>query len=118
MNNYKKEYKTDMDKFNDLKTVKYPGGSFYNSTFMCSYEDLVEILGKPGKASSDNKCQYTWSRSFEYDHETIKFEVYDWKEYNIDLKVQPLVRWHIGGKNRRQTETVRSIINNILCRTY
>jgi hypothetical protein len=80
-----KDYKFEMTNGSSLKA--------YIGT---TYSKLVELLGPPTlpNPSGDEKVQKEWVVEFEGEY----FTIYDWKTYNVDITINELDIWHIGGK--------------------
>jgi hypothetical protein len=80
-------------------TDKSPSGtSFHGHTIEASYNQLVDVLGKPQSEQNDgsDKTNFDWTCETE---EGVLFTVYDWKEYR-KIKPNERIEWHIGAKNQ------------------
>lgn len=69
--------------------------SSYITYFTATYDDLVKKIGEPiysAALGTSDKTQYEWAVEFE----GHVFAIYDYKEYDRDVK-KGLVKWHIGG---------------------
>ena len=85
-----------------LSSKSSSGTSFHDTVFVCSVEDLIQMLGAPQYADNtgEDKVNFDWTC------ETLKgevFTIYDWKEYRPISRTE-LIEWHIGGLNRIVTE--------------
>ena len=98
----------------NLKIIKeYPDGiatSFHNCTIRTSINKLTEILGDSLGPSCDNKATNQW---YAYYNDDIFFTIYDWKEYR-EIGNDELIDWHIGSKNKEQSELVKEYLNKLI----
>ena len=77
-----------------LSTKNTSGTSFHGQTIYCSYNELVELIGKPQMVDNTGQDKV----NFEWDCETkdgTPFTIYDWKEYRV-LDLDEEIEWHIG----------------------
>jgi hypothetical protein len=70
------------------------GTSFHGHTITATYNQLVEVLGKPQQSQNDGSDKTNFDWTCETD-EGIVFTVYDWKEYRR-IKPNEKIDWHIG----------------------
>jgi len=72
------------------------GTSFHDTTVNAIPSTLIERLGEPREGSSDGKVQLTWSFS---DDDGNVFTLYDWKEYDINVKESTTsIEFHVGSR--------------------
>ena len=88
------------------------GTSFHGDTITASYNQLVEVLGKPQRAQNDgsDKSNFDWVLETE---EGVLFTVYDWKEYQR-IKPNERIEWHIGANNASDSGRAYSELIEIL----
>lgn len=84
-------------------TNEFIGGSFHNTIVQATPSDVILALGKPWAENNNgkDKCNFDWNAKTDCG---IGFTVYDWKYYR-PLDMDEVVDFHIGGKNRDETET-------------
>lgn len=77
------------------KTFKEISTSCFSGiTVLTTYEEIVRQIGEPQHiGSGDNKVQYKWDCETE---DGTLFTIYDWKEYEHDVKDAGNIWWHIG----------------------
>ena len=81
----------------------FTGGSFHHVTIESSINELTETLGKPQMI---NTAADVFDSNVEWNCITdcgINFYIYDWSQKLI--KVDDIIRFHIGGKNFMETHT-------------
>jgi hypothetical protein len=91
--------------------------SFYDTTIICTANQLIAAIGKPQYAVNDAEEKI----NFEWECETKSgkvFTIYDWKEYR-ELDLNEKIKWHIGGFSFMDTmeakdELMAQIIKNKL----
>lgn len=83
-------------------TNEFVGGSFYNSIVQATPSDVILALGKPWSENNDGTTMATAAWNAKTDC-GIGFMVCDC-EYYCPLNMDEIVDWHIGGKNRNETE--------------
>ena len=68
--------------------------SFHFNVIYETYDNMVKKLGEPNRGESgDGKTQCEW----EFDINNVKFYIYDWKNYDRNIKNDgEVVKWHIG----------------------
>lgn len=78
------------------------GTSFYDTVITCSYNQLVQAIGKPQHSDNtgEDKTNFDWKCEL---NDGRVFTIYDWKEYR-PLKLDEIIEWHIGGANHIVTE--------------
>ena len=69
--------------------------AFYGDVIYATYQELVEKLGEPTRLvpSDDGKVQKTWELTTDT---SVKFSIYDWKEYDRYVTDGRMVIWNIG----------------------
>ena len=80
-----------------LSNKSSAGTSFHGHTITATYNQLVEVLGKPQQSQNDgsDKTNFDWTCETK---EGVVFTVYDWKEYR-KIKPNEKIEWHIGARN-------------------
>lgn len=66
--------------------------SHFGETITCDFNTLVEALGEPEVYPEPEKVQFEWNVSTPGGD----ISIYDWKEYNRDVRDGEPVEWHIG----------------------
>lgn len=76
--------------------------SFYGETINANFNTLVEAFGEPEAYYDSDKVQVEWEIKIPEMNTTIY--LYDWKEYAINVRKADEIEWHIGRKNKINTE--------------
>ena len=85
--------------------------SYFNDTILASKDELVKLYGEPN-GENDDKSTYKWvveRKSADYHIATI----YDYKE-GEKFSNKEMIHWHIGAKNKINSEVLTAIISNDL----
>ena len=80
-------------------TKSKAGTSFHGHTIKATYNELVDLLGKPGSGDGGYKVNFDWiGEVARHDGAYSVFTVYDWKE-RYRPKGNQSIDWHIGAKD-------------------
>ena len=78
-----------------------PRGSSLRGHIHATYDELVEVFGKPNvlDAEEGDKTWNEWGIEFEDGDDYVYATIYDWKEMDAYDSHFGEYRWHIGGHN-------------------
>ena len=75
--------------------------SFHGDVIATDYQSLVDAFGNPTDCDIDGKVQCEWEITTP---NGTTFNIYDWKEYFLDVRCAPIVEWHIGRTPKSKAE--------------
>lgn len=87
---------------------KFVSTSFYGDTIRTSCNKLSKLFGKPGIGDPD-KVNFEWNLIL---NDEIPFDVYDWKMGK--LKKSEVIDYHIGARDAKESEIIKSELNKLL----
>lgn len=107
----------------DIDTGWSPSGMSLATTLHTTYGDLVDKFGEPEKSDGEDKVQVFWEVSVDYrdktdmdkykhediegpwkegddlDHDTVHFQVYDWKD---DRAPEDVTEWNVAARREEK----------------
>jgi hypothetical protein len=88
------------------------GTSFFGDTVYTTVNDLIAICGEPSCDVNDGQDKVNFEWNMELDSGDV-FTIYDWKEYRILDKNEP-IEFHIGGHSGNDTKRALNVLLNEL----
>jgi hypothetical protein len=92
-----------------LTTKPTEGTSFFNTIFVATPNQLIELIGKPQYMDNTGEDKTNMDWECELVETGDVFTIYDWKEYRV-IGMDEFISWHIGGMNGRITDKAKQEI--------
>jgi hypothetical protein len=98
----------------DEANATFQGGHKIDSLTNIYHSDLKFIFGSPSYfGSGDDKVQMTWVIEItDTEGNTGRFEIYDWKTYDIQYTKHKLDTWSIGGTGKHNPHILLEFIDH------
>jgi hypothetical protein len=98
----------------DEANASFQGGHKIDALTNIYYSDLKFIFGSPSEIQTgDDKVQMTWVIEItDTEGNKGRFEIYDWKTYDLQYTKHKLDTWSIGGTGKHNPYILLEFINH------